>query len=258
MTDEEKLLQFRATYEAEIGTFPGGAKEQAGRWFRFLDGVPFGRHEELVQIVSESWGARPGKPRLREFRQAWKRIKFAEAEDRPPDKPCTICDGAGVIVLPVYDLRHNGRHVRYEFGREDVALSEVAFPCRCTRGRNMQYQLGIPENLCDEAYAMHRDIMKAAGHAQIEEGMTKAEFFATQPEKACISPNGMKWRMVFDSQASQREALAKAEAARKAEKEEVPAPEPDASFEFGENLAAAAVDATPVLPGGYKDEELPF
>lgn len=253
MTDEEMLLQFRATYEAEIGTFPGGAKEQAGRWFRFLDGVPFGRHEELVQLVSESWGSRPGKPRLREFRQAWKNLKFKEAEDKAPEAVCAACDGHGVIVLPVYDLRHNGRHMRYEFGREDVALSEVAFPCRCTRGRNMQYQLGITDALCDEAWGMHRDVMKASGHAQIEAGMSKAEFLRTQPEKACISPNGMKWRMVHDSLIGQREALSKAQAERKAEA--APEPKPDTSFEFGENVET---EAAPVLPGGYADEELPF
>ena len=268
MTDEEKLLQFRATYEAEIGTFPGNAKEQAGRWFRFLETVPFERHDELVQIVSESWGARPGKPRLREFRQAWRRIKFAEAEEKAPEAACAACDGAGVIVLPVYDLRHNGKHLRYEFGREDVALSEVAFPCRCTKGRNMQYQLGIPDTLCDEAWGMHRDIMKASGHAQIEAGMTKREFFATQDQKACISPNGMKWRMVHDSLQAQREALAKAEAEHKAEKEEKKAqapkrePEPvavavaveDTSFDFGENAPPEA----PKLAGGYTEDELPF
>jgi hypothetical protein len=278
MTDEDRLLQFRAIYEAEIGNFPGNDGEQAGIWFRFIAPIPEDRHQELITAVSDAWGARPGKPRLREFRQMWKRMRFATSPDRPPETVCAACHN-GWLVIPVHDVRRDGRHVRYEYGKTEKVLTEVAFPCRCTKGRDLQYQMGIPDSTCDAVWDVHRDIMKSAGHKTIEAPMSKAEFFRTQAGKRCVAPNGLKWRMVFDSRKELREALSAPVAAVKAPEPtpepvapELVAPEPwqdrerelvgaqDTSFAFGKSVGDVVEQAMAeqAMPGGYSDDELPF
>ena len=275
MTSEEKLIAFRAIYEAELGNFPGNDSEQAGRWFRFISGVPEEKYEALMIAVSESWGSRQGKPRLREFRTVWTRMQFQTSPDRPQEAMCAACYDHGVIVIPVHDVRQDGKHLRYVFGADDGGvLTEIACPCRCSRGREKQLVLGLSDNLCNEAWGFYRDLMIAAGHKQIEAPMSKAEYLRTQPEHRCTSPNGMKWRMVFDSRKELREALSSAETQVKEPVPDPVVPEPtpepwqdrefelvgvqDTSFAFGKSIGADVEQVAPVLPGGYGDDDLPF
>ena len=277
MTNEEKLIAFRAIYEAELGAFPGNDSEQATRWFRFISGIPEESYEALMIAVSESWGSRQGKPRLREFRLVWKRMQFQTSPDRPQEATCAACYGHGVVVLPVHDVRQDGKHLRYVFGSDDVGvLTEIACPCRCSRGREKQMVLGLSDNLCNEAWGFYRDLMISSGHRQIEAPISKAEFYRTQPEKRCTSPRGLMWRLMQESRKVQEKATPEPEKEPEPvvpEPTPTPTPEPeptpepwqdrelelvgaqDTSFAFGESVGAADVVEQVFAD---LDDDLPF